>query len=148
MIRLIYLIPGLLILFGVLIAWDNWRFYGAALPADGEVLSVRYVYDSRKDTTGRTVEDGDHYPTVRYRDAEGAWWQAETTEPVLGKPPEIGETVAILYHPDNRGWVQVRIDPLRLWLVPLALIGLGLAGVAGTRLVLARIAAADRARGA
>ena len=140
-----YMLPGVLIVFGALIWWDTWRFTGSALPAEGEVLSVRYDHATRTDISGRTVDDGDYYPTVRYQDREGDWWQAETTEPVMFVP-EVGQTFQILYHVEHRGWIQQAHDATTLWLVPAALIGIGLLGLVGVTVAFRSMGRADAAR--
>ncbi|MCB4454973.1 DUF3592 domain-containing protein [Leisingera sp. McT4-56] len=143
---LMYLIPGIFVLFGALAFLDSWRFVRNAQPAEAEILSVRYVYKSRTDTTTkRTVENGDYYPTVRYQDAAGGWWQAETHLPVFFEP-EAGQTFEILYHEENRGWVQERHGFFTTWMVPLIMFGLGIAGALGIRLVLQSMSRADAKR--
>ncbi|MEW2912281.1 DUF3592 domain-containing protein [Leisingera sp. JC11] len=143
---LMFALPGIFILFGLLAFLDSWRFVRNAQPAQAEILSVRYVYKSRTDsTTKRTVENGDYYPTVLYQDAAGDWWQAETHLPVFFTP-EVGQTFEILYHEENRGWVQERHGFFTTWMVPLIMAGLGIAGAFGMRFALRSMSRADAKR--
>jgi len=147
LIRLaLYALPGVMILFGALIFWDTWRFTRAALPAEGEIQSIRYVYKSRTEsTTKRTIEAGDYFPTVRYQDQDGDWWLAELAEPVDFTPTD-GQRFAILYHVENRGWVQQAHGFFTTWLVPLILAGLGGLGILAVRWVLQAMGRADAQR--
>ncbi|WP_424980330.1 hypothetical protein [Leisingera sp. S232] len=143
---LMFLVPGIFVLFGLIAFLDNWRFVRHAEPAEAEILSVRYVHGTRTDTvTKRTVDDGDYYPTVRYQDAAGDWWQAETFLPVFFTP-EVGQTFEILYHKEHRGWVQERHGFFTTWMMPLIMAGLGIVGAFGMRFALRSMSRADARR--
>jgi hypothetical protein len=129
----IFLLIGVLMLLGSLLSWNNTRrFIANANTTQGRVIELIEVHDE---------DDGSitYKPVVTYVAANGRSITFTASFSSKPAPYDVGETVEVLYAPDNPREARIRGFG-SLWLGPTILGGLGVVftGVGGGMLLARR----------
>ncbi|MEO0760437.1 MAG: DUF3592 domain-containing protein [Pseudomonadota bacterium] len=137
------------IAFGWWIMARSIAFVARALPATAEVVALERSESSirRRDENPATARTVSYLATLRYRDRTGETWVERSRRGVTDPGFEVGDTIAVLYLPDDPAWVEVDTEESPLAAFGFfALVGLLFGSIGAWQLVAGRRWRLRRAR--
>lgn len=137
------IVPFLMVLLSIFMAVETWEFQSGSTATTAEIVSVRFEQGSRTGSDGFSETTITYYPTLRFLDATGTEYTAESSQPASGFVPEVGQVIPVRYFDTNPAWVRPAFSLWTLWAGPLIFAGFGLVFLVGLRIVFGLIDRAD-----